>query len=79
MDGAYKCFVTKYGADVVTDFARKYRESAQQRLAKIANGADPRYINGKKLLAEYRRKEPYTEEELQNTGLTCLGNQSRKN
>lgn len=39
---------------VVADFARKHREAAQQRLARIANGADPRYTNGKELLAEYQ-------------------------
>jgi hypothetical protein len=56
MDGAYQAFVTKFGADVVADFSRKHREAAQQRLARIANGKDPRYTNGKELLAEYQPK-----------------------
>lgn len=46
MDGAFKCFVTKFGADVVEDFARKHREDCQLRLARITNGAEPAYQNG---------------------------------
>jgi len=46
MDGAYKAFIKVHGTDVVEDFARKHREDAQLRLARIQNGADPDYQNG---------------------------------
>jgi hypothetical protein len=49
MDGAYQAFVTKFGADVVEDFARKHREDCQLRLAKIANGKHPAYQKGSKV------------------------------
>lgn len=45
MDGAYQAFVTKFGADVVEDFARKHREDCQLRLAKIFNGKLQEYRN----------------------------------
>ena len=47
MDGAFKCFIKRFGPDVVEDFARKHREDAQLRLAKITNGKHPQYQNGK--------------------------------
>ena len=46
MDGAFKAFIKQNGTCVVEDFARKHREDCQLRLAKIANGADPKYKNG---------------------------------
>lgn len=47
MDGAFKAFIRSHGTDVVENFARKHREDCQLRLARIANGADPKYKNGK--------------------------------
>lgn len=50
MDGAYKAFIRRHGTCVVEEFARKHRDAAQLRLARIANGADKRYTNGKSLV-----------------------------
>lgn len=50
MDGAYKAFIRRHGTCVVEEFARKSREDAVLRLARIANGADKRYTNGKSLV-----------------------------
>lgn len=50
MDGAYKAFVRRHGTCVVEEFARKSREDAVLRLARIQNGADKRYTNGKSLV-----------------------------
>jgi len=56
MDGQFRSFRQGDENCVVQSLARKFKEEAQQRLAKIANGADPRYKNGKTLLPEYHRK-----------------------
>jgi len=47
MDGQFKAF--KQGDDncVVQSLARKFKEEAQLRLARITNGKDPVYKNGK--------------------------------
>jgi len=56
MDGQFRSFRQGDENCVVQSLARKFKEDAQQRLARIANGADPRYKNGKTLLPEYQPK-----------------------
>ena len=46
MDGAFRALVSEKGVGVVNDLLQKHREDCQLRLARIANGADPRYKNG---------------------------------
>jgi hypothetical protein len=61
MRGAYYQFVRERGCpvsrltDAVESAGARAAEDAELRLAKIANGADPKYKNGKKLLTEYSR------------------------
>lgn len=56
MDGAYKAFVRRFGTDVVEDFARRHKEDCQLRLARIANGKHPDYVNGNPKDAEKGRR-----------------------
>lgn len=57
MDGKFSAFKQGDTNCVVQNLARKFKEESQQRLAKIANGKDPRYKNGKTLLPEYQLAE----------------------
>jgi len=47
MDGQFKAFKQGDSTCVVSNLARKFKEEAQLRLARIANGKDPAYKNGK--------------------------------
>lgn len=47
MDGEFKSFKVGDTNCVVQNLARKFKEEAQLRLARITNGADPKYKNGK--------------------------------
>lgn len=46
MDGAFQSLKVGGKYCVVEDAARKFKEEAQIRLANIAYGRDPEYING---------------------------------
>lgn len=54
MDGQFHSIKQGDANCVVQNLARKFKEDAQLRLARISNGADPKHKNGKKLLAEYQ-------------------------
>ena len=46
MDGQFKSLTVGSETCVVQTLARKFKEDAQLRLARIANGAHPDYKNG---------------------------------
>lgn len=46
MDGEFKSFKVGDEACVVQNLAKRFKEDAEIRLAKISNGADPEYRNG---------------------------------
>jgi len=46
MDGQFKAFKQGDNTCVVQSLARKFKEDAQLRLARIANNSHPEYKNG---------------------------------
>lgn len=52
MDGKFAAFVQGDETCVVQNLARKFKEEAQMRLARIANGADPAFCNGNPKVSE---------------------------
>lgn len=46
LDGEFKSFKQGDENCVVQNLARRFKEDAQLRLARIANGVDPKYKNG---------------------------------
>lgn len=46
MDGEFKSFKVGDENCIVQNLAREFKKDAELRLAKIANGADPKFRNG---------------------------------